>query len=250
LNRIWMIGCWVKCGTFVFCLALLLDHMKTIHWSGCLELMQDVKFPKHADLDPEFQDLMLQLLQKDPAKRITFPEFFQHPTLGLELMQKEDVSAATSNPTEPAENNDEIKEVDVSQFLLKLTFQWMRQRLAFGPNFPITKMTRHFKRRICLCCCFVTIYDCCHKRVRWFKNQCATHQVVQQMEQVMNRLSDSNAKSFPVSHVLYRLALYLFRNALVDSVLISSAPQSRTIRQIKRKALNRFPYNLPRQTHW
>jgi serine/threonine protein kinase len=57
----------------------------------------NVKIPIETHISEECRDLILKLLQKDPEKRITWPQFFTHPWLGAEFKEREDMLMEISN---------------------------------------------------------------------------------------------------------------------------------------------------------
>ena len=56
----------------------------------------DVKIPRDTKISDDCKDLLLKLLQKDPEKRITWPQFFTHP-LDSEFKEREDMLMEISN---------------------------------------------------------------------------------------------------------------------------------------------------------
>lgn len=49
-----------------------------------------IKIPYGAQVSDKCRDLILRLLQRDPSKRLTFEEFFNHPFVDLEHMPTEE----------------------------------------------------------------------------------------------------------------------------------------------------------------
>jgi serine/threonine protein kinase len=57
----------------------------------------DVKIPMETNISDDCRDLLLKLLQKDPEKRISWPQFFTHPWLDTEFKEREDMLMEISN---------------------------------------------------------------------------------------------------------------------------------------------------------
>jgi serine/threonine protein kinase len=57
----------------------------------------DVKIPMETNISDDCRDLLLKLLQKDPEKRISWPQFFTHPWLDAEFKEREDMLMEISN---------------------------------------------------------------------------------------------------------------------------------------------------------
>jgi serine/threonine protein kinase len=57
----------------------------------------DVKIPMETNISDDCRDLLLKLLQKEPEKRISWPQFFTHPWLDTEFKEREDMLMEISN---------------------------------------------------------------------------------------------------------------------------------------------------------
>ncbi len=76
----------------------------------------DVKIPRDTKISDDCKDLLLKLLQKDPEKRITWPQFFTHPWLDSEFKEREDMLMEISNMNNFDEMNKMMNENSGSLF--------------------------------------------------------------------------------------------------------------------------------------
>jgi len=67
-----------------------------------IKLEEQIKIPEIPKLSNSCEDLLARCLQRDPEKRIDFPDFFEHPFLDLEHMPTEESEMKASRIVEQA----------------------------------------------------------------------------------------------------------------------------------------------------